>query len=287
MTGAGNVKGETSRLPPGAADIPLFNRDDYAAPSVFLPQSLLREARRQKALPESTVPPVCVLDPDGDLVAYARQQFGATPSPHWACYHTQMLEWGSGDNRFGIIGFVVGGPFAVLVAEQLFACGCELLISITSAGQIVDVGSPPYYVLIDRALRDEGTSHHYLPPSDYASADPALIALAREATATVPVKVYVGAAWTTDAPYRETEQIIAKRKEQGLLAVEMESAALYAFGMARKCPVICFAHVTNQLGCVEGDFEKGEGSGARGSAELVHSIAKLRQRVARAAVAAP
>ena len=118
MTGAGNVKGQTSRLPPGAADIPLFNRDDYAAPSVFLPQSLLREARRQKALPESTVPPVCVLDPDGDLVAYARQQFGATPSPHWACYHTQMLEWGSGDDRFGIIGFVcmrLGFPLAPML----------------------------------------------------------------------------------------------------------------------------------------------------------------------------
>ena len=235
----------------------MFNRDDYAAPSVFLPQSLLREARRQKALPESMVPPVCVLDPDGDLVAYARRQFGATQSPHWACYHTQMWEWGSADNRFGIIGFVVGGPFAVLVAEQLFASGCELLISITSAGQIVDVGSPPYYVLIDRALRDEGTSHHYLPPSDYASADPALIALAREAAAAVPVKVHVGAAWTTDAPYRETEQMIAKRKAQGLLAVEMESAALYAFATARQCPVICFAHVSNQLGCVGGRFRKG------------------------------
>jgi uridine phosphorylase len=229
---------------------------------------------------------VCLLDPDGDLVAYARRQFGATQSPHWACYHTQMWEWGSADNRFGIIGFVVGGPFAVLVAEQLFACGCELLISITSAGQIVDVGSPPYYVLIDRALRDEGTSHHYLPPSDYASADPALIALARGAAATVAAKVHVGAAWTTDAPYRETEQMIAKRKEQGLLAVEMESAALYAFATARACPVICFAHVSNQLGCVEGDFEKGEGSGARSSAELVQSIAKMRHK-ARAAAAAP
>ena len=286
MTGAGEFKGETSRRLPDATDMPLFNRDDYAAPSVFLPQSLLREARRQKALPESVVPPVCVLDPDGDLVAYARRQFGATQSPHWACYHTQMWEWGSADNRFGIIGFVVGGPFAVLVAEQLFACGCELLISVTSAGQIVDVGSPPYYVLIDRALRDEGTSHHYLPPSDYASADPALIALAREAAATVPVKVHVGAAWTTDAPYRETEQMIATRKAQGLLAVEMESAALYAFAAARACPVICFAHVSNQLGCVEGDFEKGEGNGARGSAALVQSIAKMRHR-ARAAAAAP
>jgi hypothetical protein len=286
VTSAGEFKGDTSRPLPNAADMPLFNRDDYAAPSVFLPQSLLREARRQKALPESVVPPVCVLDPDGDLVAYARRQFGATQSPHWACYHTQMWEWGSADNRFGIIGFVVGGPFAVLVAEQLFACGCELLISVSSAGQIADIGSPPYYVLIDRALRDEGTSHHYLPPSDYASADPALIALAREAAATVPAKVHVGAAWTTDAPYRETEQMIAKRKAQGLLAVEMESAALYAFATARACPVICFAHVSNQLGCVEGDFEKGEGNGARGSAALVQSIAKMRHK-ARAAAAAP
>jgi hypothetical protein len=53
----------------------------------------------------------------------------------------------------------------VLVAEQLFVSGRRLLISVTSAGQIVSVGPTPYFVLIDRALRDEGTSHHYLPPS--------------------------------------------------------------------------------------------------------------------------
>jgi purine-nucleoside phosphorylase len=287
MNDTGKLKAETSGVVSGAANMPLLNRDDYAAPSVFLPQSLLREARRQKALPESTVPPVCVLDPDGDLVAHARQQFGATQSPHWACYHTQMWEWGGGANRIGIIGFVVGGPFAVLVAEQLFASGCELLISITSAGQIVDVGPPPYYVLIDRALRDEGTSYHYLPPSDYANADPTLIASVREAVTGTPIKVHVGAAWTTDAPYRETEQMIDKRKAQGILAVEMESAALYAFATARNCPVICLAHVSNQLGCVEGDFEKGEGNGARWSAELVRSIAGVRRCVSRAAADTP
>jgi Phosphorylase superfamily len=278
MNHFGKVDPEVARAVPGMGEIPLLERDDYAAPSVFLPESLLREARRQKALPESTVPPVCVLDPDGDLVAHVRERLGAVPSPHWACYHTQMWEWGSGENRFGIIGFVVGGPFAVLVAEQLFACGCELLISITSAGQITDAGPPPYYVLIDRALRDEGTSYHYLPPSDYALADPKLIALASEALAELPAKVHVGAAWTTDAPYRETEQIIAARKAQGILAVEMESAALYAFAQARGCPVLCLAHVSNQMGCVEGDFEKGEGNGANGSAELVQRLAGVRSQ---------
>ena len=77
MNQVGKCKAETSRVPPASrVTCLLLNRDDYAAPSVFLPQSLLREARRQKALPDSTVPPVCVLDPDGDLVAYARRHFG-------------------------------------------------------------------------------------------------------------------------------------------------------------------------------------------------------------------
>jgi uridine phosphorylase len=129
-------------------------------------------------------------------------------------------------------------------------------------------------IVIDRALRDEGTSHHYLPPSAYAHADPALIALAQAALGDVRTKVFVGPTWTTDAPFRETESTIAARRAQGILAVEMESAALYAFAAARRRPVICVAHVSNQLGRVEGDFEKGEANGAHGSAELVRAIAE-------------
>jgi len=64
----------------------------------------------------------------------------------------------------GIIGCAVGPPFAVLVAEQLFVSGCKFLVSITSARQIPPVEPIPYFVLIDRALRDEGTSHHFSLP---------------------------------------------------------------------------------------------------------------------------
>lgn len=72
--------------------------------------------------------------------------------------------------EIGIIGCAVGAPLAVLVAEQLFASGCRLLVSVTSAGQITDNGATPYFILIDRALRDEGTSYHYLPPATFAEA---------------------------------------------------------------------------------------------------------------------
>ncbi|MBZ0216722.1 MAG: hypothetical protein K8F25_09235, partial [Fimbriimonadaceae bacterium] len=69
--------------------------------------------------------------------------------------------------------------------------------------------------------------------------------------------------WTTDAPFRETSDTIEDMRLRGLLAVEMEASALYAFAQARKKPVICFAHVTNQMGQVEGDFEKGEEDGTK------------------------
>jgi hypothetical protein len=256
-------------LDDGAA--PLIARGDHAVPSVFRPENLLREARRQKGLPPGSVPPVCVLDPDGDMVAHVRKTFDAKPCPPWACYHTQMWTWGAGE--IGIIGHVVGGAFAVLVAEQLFASGCGLLVSVASAGQITDIGPPPYYILVERALRDEGTSYHYMPPSMFAAADPALLARAADALAQAGRQVYLGDTWTTDAPFRETAESIASRRRAGILAVEMEAASLYAFAAARRRPVICLAHVSNQLGCVDGDFEKGDGNGAAGSLALVTTLA--------------
>jgi uridine phosphorylase len=193
-----------------------------------------------------------------------------------------MWTWRDGDIACGIIGHVVGGSFAVLVAEQLFASGCGLLVSIASAGQITDVGPPPYYILIERALRDEGTSYHYLPPSNYVEADPALLALAADAITQAGRQVYLGDTWTTDAPFRETAESIASRRREGILAVEMEAAALYAFAAARARPVICLAHVSNQLGCVDGDFEKGDGNGAAGSFDLVMALAAAWQRETKA-----
>jgi uridine phosphorylase len=257
-----------------ALSAPLLARTDHGAPSVFRVENMLREARRQKELAWGHVPEVCVIDPDGDIVDHVRQSFAATRSRQWACYHTRMWEWTAGGVRCGIIGSVVGGSFSVLVAEQLFASGCRLLVNLASAGQIADLGPPPYYILVERAMRDEGTSYHYLPPSTYAAADPSLVAFARHALAHAGHALHVGATWTTDAPFRETATTIATRRAAGILAVEMEAAALYAFAAACRRPVICLAHVSNQLGCIEGDFEKGEGNGGSTSLALVTALAQ-------------
>jgi uridine phosphorylase len=150
----------------------------------------------------------------------------------------------------------------------------------TSSGQITPVGAPPYFVLIDRALRDEGTSYHYLPPTPYSDAPEALIGTLDGAFDDLGVPVLRGATWTTDAPFRETEPTIEAMRQRGLLAVEMEAAALYAFARARGKSVICFAHVTNQMGQIDGDFEKGDANGTVNALEIVRRTAVRARREA-------
>jgi uridine phosphorylase len=251
---------------------PILRHKHHDAPSAFTPESLLREARRQKNVPDVAVPEVCILDPDGDIVRHLRATGRARRAEGWACYHSEMDRFEQSGRQYGIVGCAVGASYAVLVAEQMFASGCRLLVSITSSGQITALRPPPYFILIERALRDEGTSYHYLPATAYADADPSLIATVDEALANVGEPVERGATWTTDAPYRETEAAIEAARTQGILAVEMEAAALYAFSRARGKPVLCFAHVTNQMG-QEGDFEKGEANGATASLALVRAVA--------------
>ena len=255
--------------------VPILNGKVYAEPAVFTPANLLREARRQKKLTDGSVPRICILDPDGDIVEYLLETGRGEPNPYWACYHTRLYDFVVDGIPYGIVGGAVGAPFAVLVAEEMFASGCEFLISVTSAGQISLAGPPPYFVLIERALRDEGTSYHYTPPAPYSELHAGLGELLRDAFDDDGVpEVNRGASWTTDAPFRETATEIERHRSAGILAVEMEAAALYAFAAATENPVVCFAHVTNQMASVEGDFEKGVDSGSADALRVIQATAQ-------------
>lgn len=248
---------------------PILANKHHHRPSVFTPESLLREAKRQKDVTDIAVPDVCILDPDGDIVRGLKASARARLQPDWVCYHTELYLFEDQGSAYGIVGCAVGAPFAVLVAEELFASGCKLLISITSAGQIAPLRPPPYFILIEKALRDEGTSYHYLPPSEWSVASQLLLDRLDGVFDKAAGPVLRGATWTTDAPFRETEAAIAVMHEKGVHAVEMEAAALYAFAAARNKPVICFAHVTNQMGVIDGDFEKGEENGVLDALRVV------------------
>ncbi|MBC8094070.1 MAG: nucleoside phosphorylase [Pseudonocardia sp.] len=268
---AGRGRRRVNPGPDGA--LPLLQAKDHRARSVFEPAHLLREARRQKGLPDTPVPAVALLDPDGDIVRHLARTGRGRQHPGWACYHTDMWTVDVDGIEIGVVGMAVGAPFAVLVAEQLAASGCELVISITSAGRISPVGPLPCFVLIDRALRDEGTSAHYLPPSRWSHLDPTLAAKLDGAFDDLAEPVRSGSSWTTDAPYRETAAAITAAEHAGIACVEMEAAALYAYAAARVRPVVCLAHVTNTMATTGDDFEKGVDAGVHDSLAVARAVA--------------
>jgi uridine phosphorylase len=109
----------------------------------------------------------------------------------------------------------------------------ELIVGLTSAGRVSPELPIPCLVIAIGAIRDEGTSFHYLPASrDVACDAPVVPLLERELTAT-GWTVRCGEVWTTDALYRETK-IQLENWAQGVLSVEMQAASLFAFGVARR-----------------------------------------------------
>jgi uridine phosphorylase len=105
--------------------------------------------------------------------------------------------------------------------------------------------------------RDEGTSYHYLPPGRDVACSPSLTTPIARELSTLGVPVRTGKVWTTDAPYRETKQQLEQWAAEGVMAVEMQAASLFAFGQARHVPVAVLARVSNAVDHRESQFDTG------------------------------
>jgi uridine phosphorylase len=214
--------------------------------SAFTAQNLIEEVRQARGIPEAPIPPVCILDFDGDLTDWVVRG-GIAHEVRWPCFHTTMFAMELEGISCGIIARTIGGPYAVLIAEQLHAAGAKVILGLTSAGRISRDLPLPCLVVVTSAIRDEGTSFHYLPPArEVACPTPIPSDLNRELSAT-GWTVQCGKVWTTDAPYRETNRQLDGWRREGVLAVEMQAASLFAFGTARQAAVGCVAIVTNAV----------------------------------------
>lgn len=226
--------------------------------SAFTPERLMDAVRAERGLANEAVPALCVLDFDGDLSDRLAEEGVTSPMVSWACFHTSMRVMALDGLSCGIVPRTIGGPYAVLVAEQLCAAGAKLVVGITSAGRISSSLPLPSIVVVDEAVRDEGTSLHYMPPSaTVAAPTPGLVDLLVRELSTLPSAVCRGAVWTTDAPYRETSEQLRLWAETGVLAVEMQAASLFAFGHARGAPVAMVALVSNSVDQVAANFDTG------------------------------
>jgi uridine phosphorylase len=123
-----------------------------------------------------------------------------------------------------------GAPAAVIALELLAACGVKRLAAIGMAGGLTPDLQPGSLVLCERAIREEGTSFHYLPPSESAHPSLSLNAALATALKSGGAAFHSGASWSCDAPFRETFEKASQHAAAGALVVEMEAAGLFAAG---------------------------------------------------------
>ncbi len=128
----------------------------------------------------------------------------------------------------------VGAPLAAGFFEETVALGCRKFIACGSAG-VLDGEIPIGHVVIpSAAIRDEGTSYHYLPPSREVECNQVALNAIKETLDQHSIDYRIGKTWTTDGVYRETRSKVKQRKEEGCITVEMETAAFFAVAQFRK-----------------------------------------------------
>ena len=127
----------------------------------------------------------------------------------------------------------VGAPIAAGLLEEAIAFGCRKFIACGGCGVLEKEIAVGHLMVVSGAVRDEGVSYHYLSPAREVAANPQGVEALTSTLATRGVPFRVGKTWTTDAPYRETANKIARRRAEGCLTVEMESAAFIAVAQFR------------------------------------------------------
>lgn len=138
------------------------------------------------------------------------------------------------NQKVGVLGnFGIGAPAVTSIAEEMIAWGTKRVVIMSLAGGLQSDLGPGNIVVCNRAIRDEGTSYHYLPPAKDVEASAMLVAAISQALQKRGLTHSIGATWSTDAPYRETREEAKQFQNQGIQTVDMESAGLFAAAQVR------------------------------------------------------
>lgn len=145
----------------------------------------------------------------------------------------------------------VGAPQCVGEQEEIYAMGVETLVLFGTCG-VLDASIDDCAVILPTsAMRDEGTSYHYAPPSDEIAVNTRYASLFRALMADLQLPCVEGKCWTTDSMYRETREKTARRKAAGCICADMECASVAAVAQFRKRDVLHFFYAADNLDAAE------------------------------------
>lgn len=219
----------------------------HAEEAIFSPADFVAYLRRVGGLADYTAPAGVVLCYQQSLYNHVVRTEGLTPPGRRSALHGVLPLPGTG-GEIGLLGrFGIGAPAAAAALEELAATGTSAFVSIGTAGSLqrdLNVGD---LVLCEAAIRDEGVSHHYLPPAKLATAAPAMTEALGVALSQAGVPFRKGSSWTIDTPYRETVAEARHYQAEGVLCVEMEAAALFAVAEVRGLQVASAFVISDSL----------------------------------------
>jgi uridine phosphorylase len=195
---------------------------------------------------ELGVKPVVIATFFSHLTAYLAERANAQPAPY-RITGARDSELYALNDAVSLATLRMGAPAAVMACEELIACGARTFLVVGAAGSLqpeIPIGS---VTLPATAIREEGTSHHYMPGEVPAMATAELLDAVRDACEDAGVESHTGLHWTTDAPYREHTTKIAAYREAGVLSVDMEVSALYVLAQHRSVACAAVLAISDEL----------------------------------------
>jgi len=194
---------------------------------------------------ERKIPPETIKLPKRLLITYQRSTYenaknliNGKPVDWWIYGDAQPFSVGQFSKvEIGLGKLWIGAPAAVMTLEEIIACGAQTVIEVGLAGGLQTYLRPGDMVVVTKAIRDEGTSKHYLPPKIRVESSERIRNKLIESLSNKEIKYFSGAVWTTDGVYRETRNKLRRFREAGILAVNMETSAIFASAKYRNIEV--------------------------------------------------
>lgn len=229
-----------------AASYPNF-AGKHAEEAIFTPADFVAYLQQVGALSTAEPPAGIVFCYQRSLYNHVLRTEGLRPPERRGALHGIVSLPSTGGRVALLYQSGIGAPAAAASLEELAALGASRFVSIGTAGSLQRDLLPGDLVLCEAAIRDEGVSHHYLPPAKLATADADLTGALRAAMTLGGLRFRAGNSWTIDTPYRETVAEARHYQAESVLCVEMEAAALFAVAEVRGLRVASAFTISDSL----------------------------------------
>lgn len=224
-------------------------KNKHLEESMISPSEFMDYQKEQGTYPKFKKPEGVIFCYQNRLMKYVLENHKTTKVDG---FYGEMYLLDETEGKIAIIGrFGIGSPVAVTLLEELIAFGIKKFISVGTAGTLqkdIEIGS---LMLCNRAIRDEGTSHHYIETSKYAYASKKITDNLKKFLDKLDQKYFVGTSWTIDAPYRETVAEARQYQADGVATVEMEASALFVVAEYREVDLGAMFTISDSLAELE------------------------------------